>query len=297
MNLALKKLKNWQSAFHVHHSRSPCRFLHRYFRPVTFNFHIGIDPLTLRFKDYSAKISDYGYGSKEFPHHISIEDDILLEPATEIVEKMDDADPEILENLRNAFERRPVLTKISLFDGWSNEEKMKVDRLLPLIAFHYISGPFKNCWIRYGYDPRVKSESHQYQVIDFRNLYNPRELKRGRQDKDKSDIELREGLNSIFDGKKPGNNFIRFQVCDILDSKVKSILFNAANLRSEFDKQDGWYCEGVIRKVRNLMKEIWFDMRGNEQDNWFDMMDKLISEIPDESIEHYDEEYSLLEDD
>ena len=38
-------------------------------------------------------------------------------------------------------------------------------RLLPLVAYLMSNGPWRDCWIRYGYDPRLNREARLYKFI------------------------------------------------------------------------------------------------------------------------------------
>ena len=40
--------------------------------------------------------------------------------------------------------------------------------ILPTLAFYWTSGPWRNQWTMYGYDPRKDRGSHQYQTLDYR---------------------------------------------------------------------------------------------------------------------------------
>lgn len=40
--------------------------------------------------------------------------------------------------------------------------------VLPLIAYNFVSGPYKRLWIKFGYDPRTDPASKLYQCLDFR---------------------------------------------------------------------------------------------------------------------------------
>ena len=40
--------------------------------------------------------------------------------------------------------------------------------LLPLVSYHFTSGPWKTLWVKLGYDPRIHPEAKQYQCLDYR---------------------------------------------------------------------------------------------------------------------------------
>ncbi len=40
--------------------------------------------------------------------------------------------------------------------------------MLPATAYYFLSGPWRYCWVRFGYDPRKDPEARRLQVVDFR---------------------------------------------------------------------------------------------------------------------------------
>ena len=47
-----------------------------------------------------------------------------------------------------------------------NPEKLKC--MLPLVAYYFITGPWRTLWVRFGYDPRKNKEAKIYQLVDYR---------------------------------------------------------------------------------------------------------------------------------
>ncbi|CAI0572499.1 unnamed protein product [Linum tenue] len=79
---------------------------------------------------------------------------------------------EALLALSELFEERPIWHKESLVqrllekDLHFNHQSLK--RLLIMVAYYFLGGPFRMFWIRKGYDPRQDSASCIYQRVDFR---------------------------------------------------------------------------------------------------------------------------------
>jgi general transcription factor 3C polypeptide 5 (transcription factor C subunit 1) len=69
--------------------------------------------------------------------------------------------------VKKLFQQRPIWTRLALL----HECKLKnvvLKHILPAIAFYYTTGPWRVCWVRLGYDPRVKFEARYYQTLDYR---------------------------------------------------------------------------------------------------------------------------------
>ncbi|KAN0019354.1 hypothetical protein ACTFIU_002562 [Dictyostelium citrinum] len=68
------------------------------------------------------------------------------------------------------FDKRPIWLYISLLDRVQKEGGLvaHTKRLLPSLAFNFVDGPWRKCWVKLGFDPRIHPETSQYQTIDFR---------------------------------------------------------------------------------------------------------------------------------
>jgi len=66
-----------------------------------------------------------------------------------------------------AFETQPIWTKSGLnFEVDVSMERLKF--ILPTVAYYFTSGPWRNQWTRFGYDPRKDPSAHIYQTLDYR---------------------------------------------------------------------------------------------------------------------------------
>ena len=68
------------------------------------------------------------------------------------------------------FEQRPIWTRLGLFDSLRPENRKIIKKLLPLVAYYFFNGPWRACWVRYGFDPRKTVTSRLY-VFLFRTVY------------------------------------------------------------------------------------------------------------------------------
>lgn len=65
------------------------------------------------------------------------------------------------------FERRPIWTLAALRAHIRNPPK-RLSGVLASIAFYYTTGPWRNCFVRFGYDPRKDFKARYYQMLDYR---------------------------------------------------------------------------------------------------------------------------------
>lgn len=76
-------------------------------------------------------------------------------------------DQERLLSVKEKFEVRPVWSKNAL----TSLTSIPADRLkliMPALSYYFTTGPWRNQWIRFGYDPRVEPGAALHQTLDYR---------------------------------------------------------------------------------------------------------------------------------
>lgn len=141
-----------------------------------------------------------------------------------------------------------------------------------------------------GVDPRQDKEMRWYQTLIFQLEPEPRETKadNGEVSKTKMDRELaakgefREG--HLFDGQTVSLDGKIWQMCDITDPLLKTLVETTA-LRDECHRQsDGWYANGVFAKIRILMKGkleliLAGDKHNVERNRGFLVLSQLVPDV------------------
>ena len=69
--------------------------------------------------------------------------------------------------VRAMFDRQPVWSKTALICS-TGISKERVKFILPAMAFYFSTGPWRNQWVRLGYDPRKEPEAAMFQTLDYR---------------------------------------------------------------------------------------------------------------------------------
>jgi hypothetical protein len=79
----------------------------------------------------------------------------------------------LIQRLKYIFSIRPVwlLQSLKELEECKNENAIILN-LLPHVAYYVKSGPWMNCWIRYGYDPSVHREACIYQTITLQRSHS-----------------------------------------------------------------------------------------------------------------------------
>ncbi|KCV67460.1 hypothetical protein H696_06099 [Fonticula alba] len=76
---------------------------------------------------------------------------------------------ETLRQLRQLFEERPIWLRKSLFGRLPRTDTRLFKQLISLVAYTFTRGPWKFCWVRFGYDPRKDPASRLYQRLELRD--------------------------------------------------------------------------------------------------------------------------------
>ena len=79
----------------------------------------------------------------------------------------DERDKGRLDELKRLFEERPIWSKNAIKCKLEiAPDKLKL--MLPVVAYYFLTGPWRSLWVRLGYDPRQDPSAKKYQLVDFR---------------------------------------------------------------------------------------------------------------------------------
>lgn len=133
-------------------------------------------------------------------------------------------------------------------------------------AFQYVgymfrSGPWRDAIVKFGIDPRSDPKYRIYQTMMFQIFTRDPDgagHKRWEDERTRFAKSMRgkeQNKNShLFDGKTAHMDGKVWQVCDITDPLLKSLL-STIHLREECDiRSDGWYQNGTWAKAKIIMK-------------------------------------------
>ncbi|KAK9768590.1 tau 95 subunit of transcription factor TFIIIC [Basidiobolus ranarum] len=201
---------------------------------------------------------------------------------------------ESIENIQALFDRRPMWTRSALQNNLPANDRKIIKRLLPFAAYWMSSGPWRDCWIKYGYDPRQHVDARFYQLLDIRYTARPRQLGRAKRllrakydtlnqdildqqnpdnimQEDQDSGEQASGVNPdrshIFDGKNKQREVAVYQMCDISYPRIKKLVESKEGLRKLCDEKDGWFSKQLMDFMRkSLRRKIASLARGEETD-------------------------------
>lgn len=194
----------------------------------------------------------------------------------------------VLIKIKELFDQRPVWSRHALL-VLTKCRNTKLKYLLPMFAFCYLNGPFRNLWVRYGYNPKLDKSSKMYQSIECRYRSLPTEsmrckvtlfkdhsvsylpdsvspfhyLDESRVSTASGDRIFSEDAPHISDDDyifRPGHisifNRAFYQICDIDVPEVKQIIAENDGQEVECTEKDGWCSKDAIDRIRKIMVEI-----------------------------------------
>lgn len=167
---------------------------------------------------------------------------------------------ELVKELKIVLDERPIWTRRSLTNRLRDSSYLFLLRAaIQFVAYQFKGGPFRDAIIKYGIDPRKDQKYRKYQTFFFKLLdeedrgegmgwHDPRtSFNQEAPIKEKVPSHIFDGKNLTLDGKV-------WQACDIRDPMLRNLIENSP-YRTVFDeKDDGWFCNGAIAKIKSIMK-------------------------------------------
>jgi len=178
------------------------------------------------------------------------------------------------ERMLALFGERPIWLRSALQSHFPEFTLGEFRALLPAVAWHMVDGPWRTCWIRYGYDPKSNSDGAQYQVVELRNQHAhaiveafPASLKK-----------LSEASNRhVFDGLQLVPSLSQFQYCDLTFPPLRRLLSDPSSLRGEIDRREGWYVDGTVSQIRKIIKERWMELVRQADPQFYELALKIMN--------------------
>ena len=192
-----------------------------------------------------------------------------------------------IAEIRAMFQQQPIWLKAELAHKVKTPHK-HLKYILPVVAYYFSSGPWRNQWIRFGYDPRKQPEAAELQTLDYR-LRMGAGARQLVQSKRKTIMTKHKVVNSSkartslievtdkFAKEGPSQDMLAEKEEKVKDAylfrsgrlppsrqifyQLKNICLPEVNLLitkykiSQCDEKNGWFKSGLDDKLRNLLAE------------------------------------------
>ena len=158
-------------------------------------------------------------------------------------------DSVLWEKVESLFNTRPVWQRASLEEalGLGPLPAWRLAGALRQVSYLFLDGPWRKCYVRFGFDPRTNPEAKRLQMIDFRDPFF-RSDEGGRKVAGVETV----GVDVHF-RKPPTNRSQLYQLCDIDDPGIQALLAGGTRVDTA-DAHTGWLTEAEMDSVRNQMK-------------------------------------------
>ncbi|KAL8784496.1 MAG: hypothetical protein Q9213_003933 [Squamulea squamosa] len=201
---------------------------------------------------------------------------------------------DFLAAVREILLLRPVCTRRFLQnqippDIWKRTGVNSAKYMWQYVGFIWNSGPWRDSICALGVDPRKVKEMRWYQTVVFHLEPEPGDtrLDKTKVSKTRVDRKLaatgknREG--HLFDGKTVGLDGKVWQLGDITDPLLRGVLQTNTLRDACHEMSDGWYPNGIMAKVRVVMKaKMHMILAGNGDDaEQNDELVRLCQTVPD----------------
>ncbi|PVV02797.1 hypothetical protein BB560_002739 [Smittium megazygosporum] len=190
--------------------------------PIPFFFKVS-QPLHYNYRDHSKVKESFIEKDGELIPHSTVLDlpedyknkiikisfdaiDVPTESLTVYKELKNESAKKVLEIINKKFQDRPIWPRYELVKLLPEYTRKNFVFIRCLFAYYVHSGPWRDLWIRFGYDPRVHQEDYIYQQISTRNMYSEFITRRnkvlsnkgGIRNESSSEDDLAEKVKDIF---------------------------------------------------------------------------------------------------
>ncbi|KAF2177509.1 hypothetical protein K469DRAFT_719860 [Zopfia rhizophila CBS 207.26] len=175
----------------------------------------------------------------------------------------------LIAAVRAELAKRPIITRHVLYNriGW--EKRNRIREAAVYCGYFFESGPWRECLIRWGIDPRTHPNYRQYQTVSYLS-YKKMGFARTKENfeqhmKELGDMDPEELANEHkFDGVHVSKTGNLFQFCDITDPQLRKILDIDDIRKTCAPTFQGWYHSGTWAKVAVILKDKMNTILGGE---------------------------------
>lgn len=97
---------------------------------------------------------------------ITFEDEVPVGPSSKLSTEPNTEVQDIVGKLKDLFAKRPMWTRRGLANSLSGVTHIyNLKFALPYVAYMWKSGPWRDCYVKYGVDPRSDNSYAKYQAI------------------------------------------------------------------------------------------------------------------------------------
>ncbi|OBZ84692.1 Transcription factor tau subunit sfc1 [Choanephora cucurbitarum] len=231
-----------------------------------------------------------------------------------LVPPADGGPKETWETVCKLYQERPIWSRFALKNALDVKYHRYLRDSLVQVAYTFHSGPWRDCWVKYGLDPRQDPSCHIYQQVDIRKMFNLqstdrpyKHIKRIKPDLGTSitkpePVEVPEvpfNQNHIFDGQRVPGATSLYQLCDIIDPDITPLIRHPEYRKANCSKFSGYYYQCVFERIRRYVRAKHFSLLDDGvaeaiEDSEKGIMEEIQKEIDRDRQLEEEEEMDLM---
>lgn len=153
-----------------------------------------------------------------------------------------------IDALGRLLEERPIVTRRVYLAKLQGHQEASIRWAVPYVGYYFSHGPWRHAVVRYGVDPRKDPKCRIYQTLS----YSHKALETSR-----STLTLRKKAEAsfVFDGKTTMDPASPWQLCDLTDVTLQSLV-DTDDIRAKCDSNAwGWYRNGTVAKICVILRD------------------------------------------
>ncbi|KAK3679898.1 tau 95 subunit of transcription factor TFIIIC [Recurvomyces mirabilis] len=157
--------------------------------------------------------------------------------------------------LKELLNKRPLVSRRVIASEIPQYSEGAIKEATEWVGYSFSAGPWRDILIKFGVDPRTDPKYRFYQTMLLSFDKTLGSAKPGAYINKANRKESATRKDHLFDGKTVRPSIKSWQVCDIVDPMLHSILQTEV-IRSECEvHQSGWFHPGTLAKVRVILRD------------------------------------------
>ncbi|KAI8882142.1 hypothetical protein K501DRAFT_286034 [Backusella circina FSU 941] len=241
--------------------------------PFSYNYRQNAPVVRVRMKQpdgsYKIKLLNRSRPNSHEITHVHFGDERVPNQSWyKLHEIVNEKELETKQKIEKLFEERPIWSRFAIQNMLPMRCEKHIKKVLPFISYTLVDGPWRECWVKYGVDPRKDKKYGIYQVMSIRrqNNFDKTHGKKKKRSTLLRTYTLRDNRDTsaenddspqkkhIFDGIEPPSRNFFFQVCDITDPDIVHIINNKDYFKDKADKTNGFYYSCVFDRLKDVCR-------------------------------------------
>ncbi|KAI9317592.1 RNA polymerase III transcription factor IIIC subunit-domain-containing protein [Dichotomocladium elegans] len=242
--------------------------------PYEYKQNLHVLKVRMRQPDGTYVVKSIHYSQKNMPNKIYITYDhptVPTEPSIPL-EALPANEQRVAKQVAELFKERPSWTRAAVLSRLAPGDRKYYRAAVQVQTYSFSSGPWRDCLLPFGVDPRTDPAFAKYQYVGARvNQRRPptspvQQIKLPQhylRPKKTTASQAPQDINIpcyIFDGKTLPSSFATLTIDDITDPDFQKLIHTPAYIKSKCTRISGFYYPCVYQRLRSLIKKKWIQI-------------------------------------